>query len=114
MTYDLFYSDQAKRDLNAAADLIAQDARLTAERWFNGFIAALDTLKQDAAIYSLAPESERASVEVRQFVYRTKSHRANRALYAIRGTAVYILAIRRPGQDLLTDDELKQAVTNLK
>jgi plasmid stabilization system protein ParE len=110
MTFDLVYTHQAKRDLNDAADFIAQHAPQSAERWFNGFVAALATLRNDALLYSLAPENEQASVEVRQLIYRTKSRRANRALYTIRGTTVHILAIRRPGQDLLTDAELQQAI----
>ena len=113
MTYELVYTDRAKRDLNAAADSIARNSPETAGRWFNGFVAALATLTRDATVYSLAPESVHSSVDVRQFIYRTKSRRVNRALYAIRGSTVCILAIRRPGQDLLTDEELRQVVAEL-
>jgi plasmid stabilization system protein ParE len=113
MTYDLVYTNRAKRDLNVAADWIAQRAPETAERWFQGFVAALETLRRDAAIYSLAPESDYCSIEVRQFVFRTKSRRVNRALYTIRGSTAVILAIRRPGQDLLTAGEVQQMIAEL-
>lgn len=113
MTYDLVYTQRAKRDLHSAVVEIARDAPDTAERWFNGFVGALGRLHREAAAYSLAPESDRCSVEVRQFIYRTKSRRANRALYAIRGSTVFILAIRRPGQDLLTAEELEQAIAEM-
>ena len=113
MTYDLVYTERAKRDLNAAADFIAQHAPETAERWFNGFITALESLRRDAAIYSRAPESAFCSIELRQFIYRTRSRRVNRALYTIRDAKVYILSIRRPGQDLLTDEELRQSIAEL-
>lgn len=113
MTYDLVYSERAKRDLINATEAMARHAPLTAERWFNNFVFALSKLSRDAAAYGFAPESEHCSVEVRQFIYRTKSRRANRALYTIQGSTVVILAIRRPGQDLLTDDELARAMNEL-
>jgi plasmid stabilization system protein ParE len=113
MTYDLVYTERAIRELNAAADYIAQHAPETAERWFNGFVAALETLRRDATIYSLAPESSFCSIKVRQIIYRTRSRRAHRALFTIRDDKVYILAIRRPGQDLLTEDELRQSIAEL-
>jgi hypothetical protein len=99
--------------LNSATDWIAQHAPETAQRWFEGFVAAHETLRRDAAIYGLAPESDRNSIEIRQFIYRTKSRRMNRALYAIRGSTVFILAIRRPGQDLLTAHELRDVIAEL-
>jgi plasmid stabilization system protein ParE len=113
MTYELVYTSRARRDLNSAADYIARQAPETAQRWFNGFGRTLDRLRTDAVSYSTAPESERCSVRVQQIFYRTKSRQANRALFTIRGSTVYILAIRRPGQDLLTEEELEQAVTDL-
>jgi plasmid stabilization system protein ParE len=113
MIYDLVYTDRAKLDLIAAADSIARNAPETAERWFQGFTTALETLQRDANVYSLAPESARCSIEVRQLLYRTKSHRVNRALYTIRGSTVVILAIRRPGQDLLTYEELMRAIAEI-
>lgn len=113
MIYELIYTDRAKRDLLAATNAIAENAPEAAERWFAGFIAALASLRERATVFSLAPESQNCSIEVRQFIYRTKSRRANRALYTIRGSTVVILAIRRPGQDLLTDDELRQSIVEI-
>jgi plasmid stabilization system protein ParE len=110
MKYELFYTERAKRDLAEATDAIAKNAPETAQRWFEGFVRALSTLSRDAEIYSLAPESTHSAVDVRQFIYRTKSRRANRALYTIQGARVCILAIRRPGQDLLTQQELRSAI----
>jgi len=114
MTYNLVYTGRAKRDLQRATEAIAHNAPETAQRWFDGFVATLQSLSTSATVYSLAPESEQCSVEVRQLIYRTKSRRANRALYTIRGETVYILAIRRPGEDLLTEEELAQAVAEME
>ena len=114
MTYDVVYTARAKRDLQRATEAIARNAPETAQRWFDGFVATFQTLSTDATVYSLAPENEQCSVEARQILYRTKSRRVNRALYTIRDTTVYILAIRRPGEDLLTEEELAQAVAELE
>jgi plasmid stabilization system protein ParE len=114
MTYDLVYTERAKRDLQRATDSIARDAPETAQRWFDGFVATLQTLSVNATVYCLAPESELCAIEVRQMIYRTKSRRVNRALYTIRGTTAYILAIRRPGEDLLTEEELAEAIADLR
>jgi plasmid stabilization system protein ParE len=113
MSFELIYTSRARQDLLAAADSIAQHAPATAEKWFNGFVQALATLRQNADIYGHAPESPIGEIEVRQFLHRTKSHKVNRALFAIRGPTVYILAIRRPGQALLTDDEMRSAIEQL-
>jgi plasmid stabilization system protein ParE len=113
MTYDLVYSERAIRDLQRATDSIARDAPDTAVRWFEGFVATLQTLSKNATVFGLAPENEHCAIEVRQVIYRTKSRRANRALYTLRDDMVYILAIRRPGEDLLTDDELAAAIADL-
>jgi plasmid stabilization system protein ParE len=114
MMYELVYTSRAKRDLNAATDAIAENAPETAERWFGSFIAALETLRRDAAIFALAPECDRCSIDIRQFIYRTKSRGANRALYTIRGSTVIIITIRRPGQELLTDEELRQSIAEFE
>jgi plasmid stabilization system protein ParE len=110
---ELLYTDRAKRDLSAATDAIAKHAPETAQRWFDGFIAALETLRRDATVFGLAPESDRCSIDIRQFIYRTRSRRANRALYTIRASTVIILTIRRPGQELLTEEELRQSIADL-
>jgi hypothetical protein len=50
----------------------------------------------------LAPENIAFPFELRQFMFRTKSRLANRALFTIVGSEVRVLAIRRPGQPLIT------------
>ncbi len=110
MTYKLVYTNRAIRDLHAATDWIARRAPKAAENWFLGFIASLERLKVDAHVFGLAPENENVQPEIRQLIYRTKSRRSNRALYTIRDETVVILAIRRPGQELLTVEELRNAL----
>lgn len=114
MTFELVYTERAKHDLFRAAEYISRDAPDTAQRWFEEFVAALARLATLASVFGVAPESQYCAYEVRQMIHRTKSRRANRVLYVIRGSTVYVLAIRRPGQDLLTPDELTEAIAELE
>jgi len=114
VSYKLFYTTRAKSDLRAATDYIAQQVPETAEHWFNSFVAALVKLQQNPLIYGVAPESDQLDENIRQLIYRTKSRRPNRALFVIRGDTVYILCIRRPGQRLLTYQEIRDLLPNLE
>jgi len=114
VSYQLVYTTRARNDLRAATDYIAQHAPEAAERWFDGFVAALAKLKQNPLIYGLAPESEQVEEEIRQIIYRTKSKLANRALFSIRRDMVYILCIRRPGQRLLTQYETRDLLSDFE
>lgn len=106
MTHKVILLGRAERELREATAYIAQQVPETAERWFNGFIAALDTLAENPERCSLAPESDLFPYEIRQFLYRTKSRYPTRALFTIAGEEVRILMIRRPGQALLREEDL--------
>lgn len=112
--YRLVYTNRAERDLRAAVKYIAAYDDQTARRWLAGFVEGLATLKQDAHVYGLAPESEQVAAEVRQYIYRTKSGRQNRALYLLRDHTVYILSIRRPGQKLLSKRQMSGLIRGVE
>jgi plasmid stabilization system protein ParE len=104
--YTVLLTARALRDLENARDFIRQSAPETAERWYRSFLDGLLSLEKNPESRSLAPESAEFPFEVRQFLFRTKSRLANRALFTIVGGEVRILAIRRPGQPLITRDDL--------
>jgi plasmid stabilization system protein ParE len=106
MMHKVILLGRAERELREATAHIAQQAPETAERWFNSFIAALDTLAENPNRCGLAPESDLFPDEIRQFLYRTKSRYPTRALFTIVGEEVRILMIRRPGQALLREEDL--------
>jgi plasmid stabilization system protein ParE len=95
-------------DLNAAREHLRQFAPETADRWYLSFLEALLQLEANPEIWPLAPETSEFPFDLRQFLFRTKSRRANRALFTIIGDEVRILAIRRPGQPLITKDDVEQ------
>lgn len=107
MRFTVFLTGRALRDLVDARDYIRQSAPETADRWYFSFLEALLRLEQHPKAWPIAPESDEFPFELRQFLFRTKSRRANRALFVIAGTEVRVLAIRRPGQPLITREDIR-------
>jgi plasmid stabilization system protein ParE len=104
--FTVLLTARAITDLENARDYIRRSASETADRWYVGFLEALLRLEENPESRSLAPESSDFTFELRQFLFRTKSRLANRALFTIVGDEVRILAICRPGQPLLTKDDI--------
>jgi len=104
--FTVLLTARAIQDLENARDYIRQSAPETADRWFASFLDALLRLEENPESRSLAPENAEFPFELRQFLFRTRSRLANRALFTIVGDEVRILAIRRPGQPLITGEDL--------
>lgn len=77
-----------------------------AEKWLNGFVAALFTLVTDPRSHGLAHENDHFSCELRQLLYGRR--RNYRALYTIRDdrSEVVILTIRHAAQDDVSEAEI--------
>jgi plasmid stabilization system protein ParE len=98
MGFEVVVTSRAQWDLNEARTYIARYAPETAETWYVEFLKALCDLENHPETYPIAAEGEDLPFELRQFLYRTRSGRVNRALFTIVGSQVRVLAIRRPGQ----------------
>lgn len=107
MRYTIVLTARAIRDLDVARSFLRQLAPETAEKWYVGFLESLAKLESQPELWPHAPENAQFSYELRHFFYRTKSRRANRALFTIVGNEVRILAVRRPGQPLITKKDLE-------
>ena len=105
--YTVVFSDRACANLQRARDFIGQQSPEAAERWYLSFLKALLRLEQNPHAFSIAPEREKFEFELRQFLFRTKSRRANRALFRITECKIEVLAIRRPGLPLITKSDLE-------
>ncbi|PQO40849.1 hypothetical protein C5Y97_04530 [Blastopirellula marina] len=70
MDYEVVLSQQAERELNAAAAWIAKEAAepSIAESWFNGFVAVLMTLNRMPGRCGLAAEDQHFPCELRQIL----------------------------------------------
>lgn len=106
MRFTVVLTARAIRDLDAAREYLRQFAPQTAERWYLSFLETLLQLETNPETWPLAPETAEFPFDLRQFLFRTRSRRANRALFTIVGEEVRVLAIRRPGQPLLTQDDI--------
>lgn len=107
MDYDVVLSRQAERELNEAADGIAEQSAspAAAEKWFNGFIDTLMSLERLPQRCGFAREHERFPCELRQILYGRK--RTYRALFTIRGNRVVILTIRHTARAEVTPDDIE-------
>ena len=104
MSHEVLVTERAERELNQAANWIAETAPETAERWFNGFVQSILTLSSNPERCSLAAENKSFPFELRQLLYgRRRSHRA---LFTIRKKSVIILSIRHVKQKELSPDDL--------
>ncbi len=107
MRYKVHVSARAIRDLESSRDYLAQHAPETVEQWYSAILDSLNTLENDPHRWSLAPESARFPFELRQLMIRSKSRKANRALFVVLGDQVRVLAVRRPGQPLVTQRDIE-------
>lgn len=107
MPLEVYITDRAYRDLNEARTFISRHAPETAEKWYAEFVEALLGLGKNPQAYSLAEEGKEFPFELRQYFHRTRSGRVNRALFAIFGNEVRVLAIRRPGQQSIRAEDLR-------
>jgi plasmid stabilization system protein ParE len=104
--YRVIVLRRAERDIDEAVDYIAERAPLAAKRWLAGFNKELQSLATHPERWGLAPENGLLGLQIRQLIYRAKSGSASRALFVIAGDQVRVLRIRRPGEDVLSEDEL--------
>ncbi len=77
-----------------------------AERWYGGFVDALERLPDRLYQYPLARENDAFPIEVREMYYGVSSHTTHRALYTIRPDSVVVLSIRGAGEQDATPDNL--------
>ena len=63
-------------------------------------------MSTEAGRLGVAAESDAFDEDLRQVLFKTRKGNTFRALYVIRGTVVYIVAIRGTGQELVSPDDL--------
>ena len=107
MTYEVFLTDKAARQLESAARWWAENRSVDqAQRWYDGFLAAIRSLAKNPAQFPLAPESDSFPFETRQLVYGLTRRKTHRAIFAVRPDRVVVYAVRHLAQDEITPDDL--------
>jgi len=108
MIYRVVLSDRAKRELIAATEWWAEHRSIEqAERWYDGFLVAIDGLRRSVQQCSVAREKGQLSFEVRQLNYGIGRRPTHRAVLTIQGDTVIVLAIRHLAQRELTAEDLQ-------
>jgi plasmid stabilization system protein ParE len=107
MTFRVHLTDTAITDIRAVLRCIAERSVPGSKAWYRRWLEVLESLKERADGFGLAPESEDHAESIRQVLFKTKRGRPYRALYSIRQHEVFVLHVRGPGQRLLRPDELR-------
>lgn len=111
MTLPVALSIRAFEDLRRNAAWWAKHrSQIQAERWYDGFRDAIDSLSAHPERYCLARENDKCEFEIRELYYGLGSRRNYRAIYAIQSDRVFVLAILHGAQQDLTEDELLAAL----
>lgn len=93
MTYRVVTLPSAERDIEQAANWIAQDSPRGARIWIEGLERAISFLSALPERCPLAPEAGAFEEEIRQLLYGRRRSRY-RVLFRIRGNTVEILHVR--------------------
>jgi plasmid stabilization system protein ParE len=103
MAFDVVLSDEAKANIVAISDYIAQDSAENALRWENRLRERLRSLSHSPTAHEIAYRADVVGREIRHTflgVYRV--------LYAIAGTNVVVLTIRHGARHPLSPDEMRR------
>ena len=108
MNYSVRILPEAYEALEASAVWWA-DHRSSDEalRWYDGFIAKLESLDHMPESHPLARENPRVAFELRELHYGLGSRTTHRALFQIIGTTIEVLSVRHVAQADITPDDFE-------
>lgn len=107
MTYIARLSERARVELQIAHDWWAVNrSAIQAERWYDRFVAVLDSISADPDRFARAPESLPTDCVVREAHFGLGKRATHRALFTIRDNSVVVLSIRHSSQRNLNLEEL--------
>lgn len=108
MNYRVVIQPHALANLREQHRFIAASSPQVADRWFNRFVAAIESLAQHPQRCPLARESEQVGREIRQLLVGKRSG-VRRAYFVISGDAVHVLCVRHGAQsDVPLEDLLDE------
>jgi plasmid stabilization system protein ParE len=98
MKFRVELTRRARGEVNAIHDWLASHSEVGAKRWYGRFVELVRVLSDTPEIYGFAPEAGDPPQNVRQATFKTPKGRRYRALFVIRGTVVFVVTVRGPGQ----------------
>ncbi len=107
MTYEVLLTQRAKQQLEEAARWWAEHRSSDeAERWYDGFLETLLSLRTNPDRCSPARENPTFAYEIRQLAFGLGRRFTHRAVFTIRENEVVVLAIRHLAQDDIAPDDV--------
>jgi len=107
MSYRVILNERAEGQLEAAfLWWFERRSPEQATRWYNGFLDALNGLRENPDRFGAAHEDPQFPYPVRELLYGLGSRVTHRALFTIRDDTVYVFSIRHVAQRDITPDEL--------
>ena len=107
MTYEVLVTDKASGQLFEAAQWWAKHRSVEqAQRWFDGFVSAIDSLQDYPERCALARENDDLPVTIRELHYGLGGKSTHRAIFVVRPDRVVVYAIRLLAQRDVTVDDL--------
>ena len=99
-TYAVILEENVASELEEAYLWIARESLAAAHHWYNGCVAALQTLETFPERCSLAPEDGYFEEEIRHLLFGSF-----RILFTIRRQSVHVLHARHSARDVLEPDD---------
>jgi plasmid stabilization system protein ParE len=98
------FAPKAIEDAEITHDWMAKRSPRRAAEWYVKLFELIETLQQNPARCSLAPESDAFSEEVRQLLYG-KRQKMYRILFVIRNKVIHILRFRHAAMQFLDPEK---------
>src|SRR5579864_9221564 len=104
MKFHVVVQPSAQAEMEAAYEWIAERAPLTAVRWYNRLLKAVESLAEYPERCSLAPENEFFPEEIRNLPFGKRRY-AYRVIFTIRNDTVHVLHFRRGARRVLKPED---------
>ena len=99
MRREVFLSVTAEQQMHSTAEWYALQNPEIAEAWFNGLVAALESVCDNPEQFSFANEAERLGKSFRQMLYGVGQRITHRVLFSVREDRIVVHQIRHVAQD---------------
>lgn len=107
MSLPVILQPEAEATICASANWWAEHrSREQALRWYDGFLAAIDSLGVNPERHPVSRENHLYPYEIRDLYFGLGIHPTHRAIFTIKSDAVVVLTTRHLGQREITPDDL--------
>jgi len=107
MTRIVGITDQAREQLEAAFHWWRENrSESQAVKWYNLFLDAIESIKNNPEKYPLSPENKSFPFEIRELRFGVGRHKTHRAVFTIRPDMVLVIAVRHMAQQAICPEDV--------